>query len=233
MLTLMPAGAQPSNRLGCRMSGLHSNLSSNGLSLGRRCGHRAAFIGYRTSSSAALSLRARATRHPSSSGAGSAFQPAGLSNAFRARPSAPQRQCMRPLTRPRRDGSCFALAQGGSVAHRRLAVQVLLAVRRPTRLARWLPRRLGSQRHSAATKSPRTQCAPSRKPRQGFKKVARGKRGTSATPGKPRQEVSLPLLLILLRRRRGGRGRGGHTGTHRTTGRQEPWVALARRSQAR
>src|SRR6266487_6726825 len=31
--------------------------------------------------------------------------------------------------------------------------------------------------------------------------------------------------------RSGGRGRGGPTGTDRTTGRQEPWVALARRNQ--
>ena len=111
MLTLMPAGAQPSDRLGRRMSRLHSNLPFNGVSLGRRCGHRAAFTGYRTPSSAALSLRARATDAPSSSKAGSAFQPAGLSNALGARPSAPQRQCMGPLTRPRLDGSCFALAR--------------------------------------------------------------------------------------------------------------------------
>jgi hypothetical protein len=41
-----------------RVSGLQSNLSSNGASLGRRCGHRAAFTGYRTPSSAALSQRA-------------------------------------------------------------------------------------------------------------------------------------------------------------------------------
>ena len=92
MLTLMPAGAQPSDHLGCRVSRLHSNPSSNGTSLGRRCGHRAAFTGYRTPSPAALSLRARATKHPSSSEAGSAFQRRGSSNAPRARPSAPQRQ---------------------------------------------------------------------------------------------------------------------------------------------
>jgi hypothetical protein len=109
MLTLMPAGAQPSDRLGYRMSWLHSHLTSNGTSPGRRCGHRAAFTGYRTSSSAALSLRARATGHPSSSDAGSACQPAGLSNALGARPSAPQRQCMGPLTRPTKEGSRFAL----------------------------------------------------------------------------------------------------------------------------
>ena len=70
MLTLMPAGAQPSDHLGCRVSRLHSNPSSNGTSLGRRCGHRAAFTGYRTPSPAALSLRARATGHPSSSDVG-------------------------------------------------------------------------------------------------------------------------------------------------------------------
>ena len=56
MLSLVPAGAQPSDRRGCRMSWLHFNLSSNSTSLGRRCGHRAAFTGYRTSLSAALSL---------------------------------------------------------------------------------------------------------------------------------------------------------------------------------
>jgi len=110
MLTLMPAGAQPSDRWGCRVSRLHFNPSSNGASLGRRRGHRAAFTGYRTSSSAALSLRARATKHPSRSNVGSAFQPPGLSDAPRARPSAPQRKSMplrgqlldAPLTRPRR-----------------------------------------------------------------------------------------------------------------------------------
>jgi hypothetical protein len=56
MLSLVPAGAQPSDRRGCRMSRLHFNLSSNGMSPGRRSGHRAAFTGYRTSLSAALSL---------------------------------------------------------------------------------------------------------------------------------------------------------------------------------
>ena len=92
MLTLMPAGAQPSDLWDNRAFTPHSYLSRHRTSLGRRCGHRAAFTGYRTPSSAALSLRARATGHPSSSDAGSAFQPAGLSNALRARPSAPQRQ---------------------------------------------------------------------------------------------------------------------------------------------
>jgi len=82
MLTLMPAGAQPSDLWGNRTSTLHSYLPRHRTSLGRRCGHRAAFTGYRTPSSAALSLRARATGHPSSSDAGSAFQPAGLSNAL-------------------------------------------------------------------------------------------------------------------------------------------------------
>ena len=111
MLTLMPAGAQPSDLWGNPTSMFHSNPCRNRTSLGRRCGHRAAFTGYRTSSSAALSLRARATKHPSSSKAGSAIQPAGLSDALRARPSAPQRQCMGPLTRPGFEGSCFALAK--------------------------------------------------------------------------------------------------------------------------
>jgi len=56
MLSLVPAGAQPSDRLGYRMSRLHFNLSSSVTSPGRRSGHRAAFCGYRTSLSAALSL---------------------------------------------------------------------------------------------------------------------------------------------------------------------------------
>jgi hypothetical protein len=111
MLTLMPAGAQPSDIWGNPTFPLHSYPRIGPTSSGRRCGQRAALTGYRTSSSAALSLRARATNPPSSSGVGSAFRPAGLSNALRARPSAPQRQCMGPLTRPKVEGSCFALAR--------------------------------------------------------------------------------------------------------------------------
>lgn len=88
----MPAGAQPSNHWGFRKSRFQSNRSANRTSPGRRCGHRAAYTCPRTSLSAALSLRSRASNRPSSPNAGSASQPPPFSYPPRARPSAPKRQ---------------------------------------------------------------------------------------------------------------------------------------------
>ncbi len=95
MLSLVPAGAHRRTIRGVPASRLHFNPCPYGTSYGRRCGHRAAFCGNRTSFSAALSLPARATDALTSSGAGSAVEPAWLSNAPRARRPAPQSMPLR------------------------------------------------------------------------------------------------------------------------------------------
>ena len=85
---------------------------------------------------------------------------------------------------------------------------MLLSVRQPTQLARWLPRAgpsgsdLGSQRHSAATTSAHEVRAICKTPKE-FQKVAQGQRGTSATLGSPRQRNQSPSPPF---RRRGARG---------------------------
>ena len=90
--------------------------------------------------------RARATKHPSSSDAGSAFRPAGLSNAPRARPASTgeSQRCAEILRCAADAAKAAPWRVGGSLC------RCSNSVRQPTQLARWPPRRLGGQRHSAA-----------------------------------------------------------------------------------
>ena len=83
---------------------------------------------------------------PTSSEAGSALGPPGLSDVLRARGPAPESQRYAELVRCAADAAIAAPWRNrGSLCRCSLR-----PVRQPAQLAVWPPRRLGSQRHSAA-----------------------------------------------------------------------------------
>jgi hypothetical protein len=83
---------------------------------------------------------------PTSSEAGSALGPPGLSNVLRARGPAPESQRYAEIVRCAANAARAApWRAGGSLCRCSLR-----PVRRPAQLAVWPPRRLGGQRHSAA-----------------------------------------------------------------------------------
>ena len=83
---------------------------------------------------------------PTSSEAGSAVGPPGLSNVLRARGPAPESQRYAEIVRCAADAAIAAPWRNrGSLCRCSLR-----PVRRPAQLAVWPPRRLGGQRHSAA-----------------------------------------------------------------------------------
>jgi hypothetical protein len=132
-----------------------------------------------------------------SSEAGSAIGPPGLSNVLRARGPAPESQRYAGIVRCAADAAIAAPWRNrGSLCRCSLR-----PVRQPAQLAVWPPRRLGGQRHYAANGNVS---------RSAFGAQARastwsGQRALAAQDTKPT----------------------------RRTSRQEPWVALARRSPAR